>query len=803
MGEVIRQVYRQRVFWSAVVLTLTIGTSATTAVFAIVNGILLRPLAYPASDRLVSGEGFGYTGEYLQLRERSRTLAVGAFSLPSPVSVTGLGEPLRVDATRVDHSYFEVLRLVLPLGRPLGPEDVKAGALPVAIMSDGLWRDRFAANRAIVGSTINVDGAPHVVVGVMPDGTQLPERSALWLPLTINPADRVTLWSTSARVVGRLNGSSSVADAQRELRALIPEFRGLFPWRMPADYGASARFVPLREVVVGDLAPTLVAVGGAVAGVLLILCANVATLLLSRGAARERELAIRAALGATRTRLIRQLVGESLVASTFASVLGLVMAAALLKLVVPFLPADLPRLDDITLDARVLLFSVLLSFTTALFFGSLPAWRGAAAARDFSLLRTAGAGTLRPSERRSGRLLAIGEFALAAMLVLTSATLARHLWQLLDVRPGFNPDRLTVASIAPQRFRYVDAGARRRFADDLVARLGSAPGVRSAALASVVPFAGPTYGSVFSIEGRPDPARQTGEWPGADVRAVVTPGYFDTLGIRLFEGRLFVDSDAVGAEGVAVVSRSLARRYWPESSALNARIRFPGPQGRWLTIVGVVDDVKWHSLGEEDGQFPSGRRPFLSALYVPLGQSDADTLRPIVRSEGDPGAVGSMLRALVREVDSEAPISNIATMSAQIAASAARPRFIAGVLSAFAGVALLLAAIGVYGVLAYAVRRRTMEFATRSAVGASAQAILLLVLSEGARLTLIGLAIGVVGAVASTRGVEAVVPVTDGPLDPAQVALVLSVLMATGLVASYVPAWRAMRISPALAMRSE
>lgn len=802
LRSVVRQFLRQPAFWSAVILTLVVGTSTTTAVFAIVNGIVLRPLAYPGADRLVTGDGFGYKGEYLELRQRSRTLTLGAFMTPAAVSMLGADDPLRLESARVDAAYFDVLRLDAAVGRRFTDDDGAPDAVPVVILSDGLWRRRFGAGTPVLGSSISIDSTPHVIVGVMPPGTHVPSGVELWLPLAVNPNDRIGLWSTSARIVGRLRDGVSLDDARRELHSLLPTFRPLFPWLMPADYGQRATLVPLRDAVVGDVRPTLLVIFGAIATVLLILCVNVANLLLSRGVARERELAIRAALGATRTRLIRQLLLESLIASAVAGLLSVAVATALIEMTIPFLPADLPRVDDIVIDARVTAFAAALSFVTGMLFGTLPAFRGAAASRDFSPLRTTNC-ALQPSERRIGRVLATAEFALAALLVVTSALLARSLWSLLAVDPGFNPERLVTASVAPPRARYPNVIARRQFVDAVVERLQHSPGVRAAAVANALPFAGPTYSSVFAIEGRPDPARETGDWPGADVRAVVTPDYFKTLGVPVVEGRLFSPADSADTPAVTVVSRSLARRYWGEGTALNARIRFPGNTSRWLTVIGIVDDVKWHSLGEEQGQFPPGRTRFMSTLYVPVAQSDLDGLCVVVRTERNPQLHAGELRRLVQTLDAQTPVDEIATVEALMATSAARPRFTATLLSAFALASLLLAAIGVYGVLAYAVRRRTQEFAIRAAVGATAAMILGGVLREGVRLTLLGTGIGLAGAAATSRTVAALLPGTNDHLDPSVVVPVALVLVTTGLLASYLPARRATRISPLLALRSE
>ena len=436
MAYAIRQLRRQPGFWSIVVATLVLGVATSTTVFAVVNGVLLRPLPYADADRLVSLGGLGYRGEFLQLRQRSRTMDVGAFFGRAPVSLTGRGEPERLRAGLASSELFEVLRLEARLGRRFLAEDTVPGATPVVVLGHGLWRQRFGSDPLIVGQQLTLDGVPRTVVGVVPAGFRMPADAQLWLPFVINPADRIDLWANGAEMIGRLRGSVRLEEAREEVRSLTPSFRELFPWKMTDDYGRSATVIPLQEQIVGDVRPTLLVLLGSVLTVLLILSVNVANLLLTRGLSRERELAIRTAIGASRGRLVRQLLIETLTVSLLAGALGTAAALALTRVTVALLPADVPRVDEVVLDGRVLSFALGISILTGLLFGILPALR-ATRSGDRSLLRAAGSKLLQVSERRALRLLAAAELALAVILVVSAALLVKSLSNLVAVDPGF------------------------------------------------------------------------------------------------------------------------------------------------------------------------------------------------------------------------------------------------------------------------------------------------------------------------------------------------------------------------------
>jgi putative ABC transport system permease protein len=811
----LRQLRRQPAFWATLILTLVLGVAASTSMFAIVNGVLLRPLPFADPDRLVGISNVGYRGVYLELREHSQTMDLGGFAPAAATSLTHRGEPVRLRAALADARLFDVLGVPPALGRRFLPEDVRPGAAPVVVLNHGLWQRQFGGERTILDQQITLEGIPRTVIGVMPaDFRFLPVD--VWIPLIISPANTpattADLWANSANMVGRLRQGVRLEQADQEVRVIVPPLRERFPWSMPADFGRNAAAVPLLDQIVGDVRPTLLILLASVVAVLLILCVNVANLLLTRGLSRERELAVRAAVGATRTRLIQQLVIESLTVAVISCVLGVAASVALLRATLTLLPADVPRVADITIDGMVLAFALGVSVVTGLLFGVLPALHASRSSTRLAL-GAARSAALHLPERRASRVLATAEFALAVMLVASAALLGRSLVNLLAVDPGFSAEQLVTANIAPPRQRYATppplpqlAPAYYQFVDALLERVGAAPGVRSVAAGFAAPFAGQQFGSVFAIEGRPDPATKAGDWAMADVRTPITPDFHRVLGVTVLEGRPFSNVDRADTERVAIVSRSLAHAYWGTASPVGQRIRFPGGRDApWVRIVGVAGDIKWNNLGEERTFSGDRATGFLRTVYIPFAQNaffNPNGVQLIVRTGADPEQLAANLRSIVRSLDRDTPVSDIRSGEAGIAESLARPRFTAFLVSAFAAMALLLGAIGVYGVLAYAVGRRTQEFAVRLALGADASAVLRGVLGEGARLTVVGVAVGLAGAFLATRALSRLL-FGVAPTDPVTFGAVALILLVVGLLASYIPARRAMRVDPVAALQAE
>jgi putative ABC transport system permease protein len=786
----LRQFRREPLVFTAVVLTLALGIGATTAMFTIVNGVLLRPLPYRDPDRLVAVADLNYRGEFLHLKEHSRTLEPAAYTNGSDVTVTGRGEPIRIVAASLSPEIFAVLRVAPAIGRGFVDADGRPGAEPIVLLSAGFWRAYFGADSSVVGQRLVIDGSPATIAGVMPTRFAFPsERPQLWRPLVIDRANPIALWARNAWMVARLRPGVTREAARAELRTLVPGMRARFPWKMPETHGADADAIPLAERTVGPVRPMLLLLLGAVAAVLLVVCVNVTNLILARSASRQRELAVRAALGAGRARLFRQLLAESLILSAVAGLLGLVLAYAGLESFAARLPEGTPRVRDIAIDWRVVLVIAGISVFAGVASGLLPALR-VAFGRVHAELRDGGRSGISRIQQRAAGLLAGAELALAVMLVVCAALLLTSLRNLLASDPGFNTEHLVTATIAPSQARYPDDVRRRAFLEEVLTRVRQVPGVHRAAAGSAIPFGGNANGSVFIIEGRPHPA-QTGDWPQAHVRATMTPGYLQTVGIPLLAGRDFEERDRAGAPGVIVVSRSLAEKYWPGQDAVGARIQFPG-QTTWMTIVGITGDARWSTLLESR----------TTTLYVSLAQSNVGATRIVVRGDSEARELAPKLRDAVWAMDRDTPVSDVADVSILVSGSAARPRFTAMVVAVFAAVALLLAAIGVYGVLAHAVTRRTREIGVRIALGAQAPEVLRLVLAQGFLVGVGGIAAGLVGAALLARTLRGLL-VGVTPLQPSLYAASAAALMAVAMFAAYLPARRATRVDPAVALRTE
>ena len=788
----LRSLRRSPGFALVAIATLALGIGANAAIFSVVDGVLFRPLPFSASERLVALSGLGYKGELLELRDRSRTLDIEAIGVGSEFNLTGSGEPVRLEGAHVSAGIFRLLGVSAAHGRTFQAGDDRPGAEPVVVLGNELWQRRFASDPTIVGRQIQLDGVQRRVVGIMPPGTLVPSLSTeLWVPLALDPADATTLWSTSAgTLVGRLRPGASLELAKAEVAALAPQMRERFPWDMPADYGATAIAVPLREFMVGDVRAPLLILLGAVALVLLIACVNVANLLLARASARTQETAVRSALGANRGRLTRQHLTESLVLGLAGAAAGLAVGEAAVPLLVSMLPADTPRIDEIVLDLRVLAFTLAIALGSALIFGLLPAIRASALALAPGLSQGGRGSAGTAVRRRLSGALVIAEVALAVVLVIGSGLMLKGFARLANSDPGFRTRNVVSATIAPPDFRYGTPSQRQELHAALLDRLAALPGARETAVADRVPFGGRAYGSVFVIAGRPHPARSGGQWPWADVRAAVSDGYFAALGVTLARGRTFTPADRPDAPGVAVISRSLAEEQWPGADPIGAQVSMPGGS-RSYEIVGIVDDVKWERMTDQRA----------TALYLPLAQARVEGPMSVLVRTDDPARVASQLRGLVASIDDATPVSDIETMDALVSRSMQQPRVNVVLLGIFAGLALLLGAIGIYGTIAYTVSQRTREFGVRLALGAAPDEVVRQVTREGIVLAATGLAVGIAGALALTRMLAAQLYGVSA-LDPVAFAAGPALLLGVALLASWIPARRAARVDPAIALRS-
>ncbi|MEJ7811393.1 MAG: ABC transporter permease [Gemmatimonadaceae bacterium] len=779
-------------------LTLALGIGANTAIFSVVNAVLLRPLPYGEPERLVMAYGkhtqigreVASMPDFLDWRAESRGFEALAARAGASYNLTGTGEPERLTGARITANFFRTLRVTPALGRAFLPEEETRAGSRVAILSYGFWQQRFGARPSIIGETIALSGLPFTVVGIAPRDFRAGPEADVWTPLVTD----TTLGRRSdfLTVIGRLKPGVTIERAQGELVSLMARLAEQYP---QTNVGWSAELVPLKDEIVGNVRAALLVFMGAVGLVLLIACANVANLTLARAAVRSREIAIRSALGAGRGRLVRQLLTESLLLALLGGALGLVLALWGTDALRTARPALIPRLDEVGLDARVLGFTLLASLATGALFGVVPALQLARGDLQSSLRsggRTMSGGTGLASLRG---LLVLGEVALSLMLLVGAGLLLRSFDRLQREDPGFDPRNVLTVSVGLPRARYPQLPVQTAFWARLEEQMARVPGVQAVGLTSAPPLAGSAYLS-FLIDGRPVPAPEAVQ----DVQPfVATPGLFRVLRIPLLHGRAFAESDATGAPRVAVVNREMARRYWPNASPIGSRITLgnPADSTSWVTVVGVVGDTRQERLNEKP--YPQ--------MYTPLAQSGGRFMVLAARTSGsgaagDPLALAGAVRQAVKALDAELPLYDVMSLEERVSRSVAQPRISMVLLAIFAGAAMVLAALGIYGLMSFSVAQRTREIGLRMALGARPERVLALVVRQGMTPALAGIAVGLLGAWAASRviatllyGVSATDPATYGG-----VALFLALV---ALVATYVPARRAARVDPLVAMRSE
>jgi putative ABC transport system permease protein len=798
----VRQLVRNRGFTIVAVLTLTLGIGANTAIFSVIRGVLLRPLPFPEPKRLMLGvETIGQVRsgvsapDFNDWRAQSRTLDLGAFATYN-ANLTGVDEPERVTAARVTSNYFSTLGVRPVLGRVFAPDEEPQGGPHVAVLAQGFWRRRLAGDSIAIGRSITLDDVPYTIVGVMgPDAEGLENGEDVWVPLAITRKELTQTGSRFLTPVARLRPGVEHAQASAELQGIAARIAQVRPW---SNKDAGAALIPMSEVVVGDSRQSLLLLFGAVGLVLLIACANVANLLLVRATARVRESAIRTALGAGPARIIRQLLTESVLLSLIGAVGGLVLAAWGTGLLVQALPAGTPRLDQVRLDGVVLAFTLAIAMLTGIVFGLAPALRAARPDLVQGLTDAArGSGGLQ--RRRLGAALVVAEIAVALVLLVSAGLLLRSFAALSRVDPGFDAERLTALRIALPESRYGQPAQTVLFYEGLLARAHQIPGVRESAVASSVPFGSGGYNLSIVIEGRDAPVRAE-DTPMIFPRAI-SAGYFRTIGIRLVQGREFDAGDRTGALRVAILNETAVRRYFPGQDPIGHRIT-PDDNGVGpMQIVGVVSDVRGFGLASEP-------RP---ELFYPIQQAASNhwewtgrAMSLIVRADAGvraaPLSVG--LREAVWSLDRSLPIYSIWDVRTLISRSVAPRRLFMLLIAGFASVALLLAAIGIYGVMTFTVSQRTREMGIRVALGAVRQDVFRLVVGRAMVLTGLGLAVGVLAAVAVTRlltqslyGIR--------PSDPLTYLAIAALMCAVAFVASYLPARRAARVDPMVALRHD
>ena len=807
----IRMLLRRPGFTMISVIALAIGIGASTTIFSVVNAVLLRPLPYKDPGRLVIIDAnylaldmarIGASApEFLDYRGQAQVFEhIAAFG-DVDLTLTGGDGPELVRGTRVSANLFSLLGATPGMGRTFSPEEEQAGR-SVVVLSDGLWRRRFGGNPNIVGTTLTLEGRACEVAGVMPAGFQFPHssfpfgrRADLWMPIAFTEEELAHRSQYSFRVIARLQADLSLEKAQAEMDTLASRLQQQYPrsYRGPngEDGGWKITATSLEELVVARVRPALLILLGAVAFVLLTDCANVANLLVARGLARQKEVAVRLALGAGRVRLVRQFLTESLLLALIGGGLGLLLALWGNDLLAAVAPASIPRANELSIDLRVLGFALAVTLGTALAFGLASAIAMTKPDLIQSLKdggRSAG-GSLRHNRVRS--VLVSFEVAISVVLLIGAGLMINSFVRLLRVDPGFNPDNLLTMEIVLPESRYPELRQCGDFFTGLLARVETLPSVRSAGAITILPLSGGRRDGPVSIEGRPFDT--TGKPQVANYR-VISPGYFDTLGTTLVNGRWLTVQDAVDRPPAALINEALARNLFPNEDPMGKRLKLGAPRNPrpWLSIVGVVADVKHDGLD-------TATRP---EIYVSYLQEPLQALTLVVRSSSDPTALTAAVRNEVLALDKEQPIYNVRTVQQLLSASVSSRRFSMLLLGIFASVALLLAIIGVYGVIGYWVSQRTQEIGIRMALGAEPRDIFRLVVRHGMILTAIGVVAGLAGAFALTRVMSGMLFSVKAS-DPATFAAIAILMTAAALAASFIPARRATRVDPMIALRRE
>jgi putative ABC transport system permease protein len=818
-GHALRTLARSRTFSGIAILTLALGVGATTAIYTLVDHVVLRPLPFAAADRLVAiahpatvpGRGDGIWGVsdagYFHFAKNNRTLGDIGASAGYEGTLLSEGNAERVEGAQVTASLLRTLRARTILGRTILPDDDVPGAEPVALLSAELWRTRFGADRAVIGRVIELDGQRRRIIGVLAPDTPLPRglsasgqamaHPGLWIPFRLDPAARPINWHRLS-VIGRLRDGVTPADAQRDLARLTRQLPELFPQAYSSTFIASYNFrvaaTPLQDAVVGSTGRVLWILLGAVALVFLIAAANVANLFLVRTEGRRRETAIRSALGAGRAHLAAHYLSESLILAIAAGALGLLLAQLGLRALLAAAPPELPRLDEVRLGWSAIAFAAGASLVAGLVFGLFPLVR---ARIDLTTLRDNARGTTasrRQHRVRSG--LVIAQVALALVLLAAAGLLLRSFQELRTVRPGFDPHRAIAFDVALPWTTYRTYDATTRLHRALLPRLAAIPGVTSVGAGSGVPLDNFGGCSLIFVEDRPTPK---GEEPPCVGNMVAAPGYFDALGIPV-RGQRPAWGDIDGKTGAVVITKALADRYWPGESAIGKGIRPGGAQPPYYRVVGVTDDLRADGLD----------KPPVEAVFYPLEPipgaglwSPPRYLSYIVRTQTDrPEALTSAIRAALAEVDATVPLARVRTLDAVVSQSMVRTSFTMMLLGVAAAMALVLSAVGMYGVISYVVGQRRGEIGIRMALGARVSQVSGMVVRQSMALAGIGVAIGIAGALATTRLLRAIL-FGVSPTDPLTLGGVAAVLLAIAAISSAAPARRAAKVDPVEALRSD
>jgi putative ABC transport system permease protein len=809
----IRMLLKNPGFTVVAVVTLALGIGANTAIFSMVNTVLLRPLPYPQSDRLLwisernqkSQEIPISFPDFIDWRAQQTVFEqIGVYNW-GDYNLTGSGDPLRLRAAQMSATAFGALRAKPALGRVFTQDEDKPGAPRVVVLSNGLWKDRFGGDPAILNQPVNLDGVSYMVVGVMPAGFVFPDPVDIWVPLA--PFSSTPSYQQDRNNhpglegVARLKPGATLEQAQTEMDMIAKRLEQEYP---DSNTGVRARLDPLLDRVVGKASRALWMLLGAVAGVLFIACANVANLLLARAAARQKEMALRAALGAGRWQIVRQLLTESLLLAAVGGVVGLLLAHWCLELILALGHNAIPRAAEIRMNGGVLVFTALAAALTGVLFGLAPAWEASRPALQTMLKDSSRGATTGHNRLRQG--LIVAEVSLTLMLLIGTGLLLRSFQNLQTVNPGFSSERVMSFRLDLPKQKYAALDQQNRFYQALVEKLHALPGVQAAGVATRCPLEPFNWLANYQIEGQPAPA--SSDRPTMDV-SVASPDYFRAVGIPLLRGRAFTDQDnrehlhGSGRENdnnaglnVVIVDEEFAHRHWPNEDPIGRRVRIPWgepEQNPVLTVVGVVARVKIRELSEQGG-FPQA--------YLPAWQLPETGRAVVVKTSVSPETLFSAVREQVSSLDPGQPIFNLRTVEELRSHSLAPQRLNLTLLGLFGAVAMALAAIGLYGVLAYTVTQRRREIGVRMALGAQRRDVLSLVVGQGMRLALLGVSVGLAGAFAVSRVLQTLLFEVK-PTDPLTFAVIPLLLAAVAFLACYIPARRATKIDPMEALRHE
>ena len=792
----LRVLLKSYAFTIVVILTLALGIGANTAIFSFANGILLRPLPYPQSDRLavldetavkrgITSMGVSYPN-FLDWREQNTVFeGIATHYGTSRFSMTLGGVPTEIRGSRVSWKLFEVLHVAPQLGRTFTFEEDRPQEDGVVILSYDLWQRSFGGDPNIIGQKVEVSRRPRTVVGVMPRGFRFPEVSELWVPLAFT-TQTYTRTDHGLETIARLKDGVTIKQAQNEMNNIALRIEEQNP---VTNEGLGVSVTSLHENLSGSYREALLILLGVVGCVLLVACVNVANLMLARATARQKEFALRAALGASRWRIMRQLILESLLLALIGGALGFVLSILALRLLLTAIPIDLPFWMNFSIDFRVLGFTLAVTLLTGLIFGVVPALQTSRVDLNDTLKEGGrGSGGIR---NRARSVLVVAEIAMSLVLLVGAGLMVQSFLRLRRVNLGLDPKNVLTANLILPRVKYKEDDQRTAFFSQLLERVRNLPGVEAASATGTLPLNGSTWGRSLTVEGYP--VLSVGQAPSIQ-HTVVTPGYFRTMGITLLAGRDFNDSDKKDSPDVTIIDDRLARQYWPNQSPIGKRVRFGPPEDNepWHTIVGVVSAVRHERVQEETR----------ASVYLPHAKIPVSGLALVARTSSNPHDFIAAVRREVAQLDPDLPVSEIATMEEVVAEAIWQPRLYAMLFAVFAGGALLLALIGIYGVMAFLVQTRTHEIGIRMALGANARDVFKLIVGRGMKLTAVGVVLGAGGAIALTRLMHSLLFNTSAT-DPFTFILISALLSVAAFLACYLPARRAAKVDPLIALRYE